>query len=288
MNETQTPADESVQPALPVSEKSERLQCSLRKLLRNSGRDFFLDVVLEAAPGFTILFGASGTGKTTLLDCIAGLTRPDSGRISIGNRVLFDSSKQIDLAISRRQAGYVLQDLALFPHMTVAQNVAYGLSNSPDANQRVRSMLEALHISHLGPRNAREISGGEAQRVALARTLVTEPEILLLDDLRRWNQTHRIPILYVTHSRDEVFALGERAFLLDAGHIVAQGTPHEVMNAPMQETVAQLAGFENVFDVLVQAVRPERGTMTCEVAGDGSPLLLETPLVRGGVGTLLR
>ncbi|MGA8028858.1 MAG: TOBE domain-containing protein, partial [Bryobacteraceae bacterium] len=159
-------------------------------------------------------------------------------------------------------------------------------------------------ITHLSRRNAREISGGEAQRVALARTLVTEPEVLLLDeplaaldspiksqiidDLRQWNRAHRIPILYVTHSRDEVFALGERVIVLDAGRIAAQGTPHEVMNAPMQETVAQLAGFENVFDVLVQAVRPERGTMTCQVAGDGGPLLLETPLVRGGVGAALR
>jgi molybdate transport system ATP-binding protein len=133
---------------------------------------------------------------------------------------------------------------------------------------------------------------------------VTDPAVLLLDetlaaldagtkakimdDLRDWNQSHRIPILYVTHSREEVFALGEHVLVLDAGHIVAQGTPHEVISAPQQETVAQLVGFENVFDSVVEAVNPERGTMTCSVAGEGGPVLLETPLVRGGIGTALR
>jgi len=306
MNETRTPALEPTTAIPQVSDGGPRLRCNFRKLLRTNDRDFSLDVAFDANPGFTILFGASGAGKTTLLDCIAGLTRPDDGSISVRERTLFDSSKRIDLAIARRRAGYVLQNLALFPNMTVAQNVAYGLAHLYEAhrNQRVTSMLESFRIAHLAPRNIRQISGGEAQRVALARTLITEPGVLLLDeplaaldsptksqiidDLRRWNEKHLIPILYVTHSRDEVFALGERVIILDAGHIVAQGTPHEVMNAPMQETVAQLAGFENVFDVLVQAVRPERGTMTCQVAGDGGPLLLETPLVRGGVGATLR
>jgi molybdate transport system ATP-binding protein len=133
---------------------------------------------------------------------------------------------------------------------------------------------------------------------------VTHPEVLLLDeplaaldaatkrkiidDLRAWNQAHRIPILYVTHSREEVFALGERVIVLDAGRIVAQGTPHEVIEAPRQETVAQLVGVENIFDAVVEAVRPERGTMTCRIEGDGGPVVLETPLVRGGVGSPMR
>ncbi len=304
MNRTGTPALEPSTAIPQVFESEAGLRCNIRKLLRTHDCNFSLDLVFDSPAGFTILFGASGAGKTTLLDCIAGLTRPESGSISLGNRVLFDSSKQIDLAISRRHAGYVLQNLALFPHMTVAQNIAYGVSNWPDTDQRVRSMLEGFRIAHLTQHSPRQISGGEAQRVALARTLVTEPEVLLLDeplaaldsptksqiidDLRQWNRTHGIPILYVTHNRDEVFALGERVIVLNAGRIIAQGTPHEVMNAPMQETVAQLAGFENVFDVLVQAVRPERGTMTCQVAGDAGPLLLETPLVRGGVGDTLR
>ena len=110
----------------------------------------------------------------------------------------------------------------------------------------------------------------------------------IIDDLRTWNREHRIPILYVTHSREEVFALGEHVLVLDGGRIVAQGTPHEVISAPLQETVAQLAGFENIFDAEVLAVRPERGTMTCRVAGDGGPVLFETPLVRGGMGSVLR
>src|ERR1035438_6434779 len=109
----------------------------------------------------------------------------------------------------------------------------------------------------------------------------------IIDDLRAWNQAHLIPILYVTHSREEVFALGERILVLDAGHIVAQGAPHEVIAAPQQETVAQLVGFENIFDATVESVHPERGTMSCRIAGEGGPVVLETPLVRGGVGAAL-
>ena len=200
----------------------------------------------------------------------------------------------------------MFQNLALFRTLTVERNVAYGLSHLPstECSRRTTSLLEAFRIADLGRHKARDISGGESQRVALARTLVTDPEFLLLDeplaaldastkakiidDLREWNRTHNIPILYVTHSREEVFALGERLIVLDAGHIIAQGTPHEVLSAPYMETVAQLAGFENVFDVVVEAVRPERGTMTCRIAGDAGGVLLETPLVRGGVGSALR
>jgi len=270
------------------------------------GAEFALDVEFKAAPGFTILFGASGAGKTTLLDCVAGLVKPDAGCIAIGERVLFDSEQSTDVPVAKRRAGYVLQDLALFPHLTVEENVEYGLSPLPRSqrSERAAAILQAFRIAHLARRSAREISGGESQRVALARTLVTDPAVLLLDeplaaldaptkariidDLREWNREHRIPILYVTHSREEVFALGERAIVLDAGRIVADGTPHEVMTAPQQETVAQLAGFENIFDAVVEAVHPDRGTMTCRLMGDVGPLLLETPLVRGDVGSPVR
>jgi len=282
------------------------LQAKLQKRLQSRGDEFLLDVAFDASPGFTILFGASGAGKTTLLDCLAGLTTPDSGRISLAGRALFDSSLRVNVTTAQRRVGYVFQNLALFPHMTVERNVAYGLSHLPskECSRRTTSLLEAFRIADLGRRKARDISGGESQRVALARTLVTDPELLLLDeplaaleastkariidDLREWNRTHNIPILYVTHSREEVFALGERLIVLDAGHIIAQGTPHEVLSAPYMETVAQLAGFENVFDAVVEAVRPERGTMTCRIAGDAGGVLLETPLVRGGVGASLR
>jgi molybdate transport system ATP-binding protein len=282
------------------------LAARFRKQFPAQPQPFTLDIALNAAPGFTILFGSSGAGKTTLLDCVAGLTTPDAGQISIANRVFFDSSQRINLPVAKRRVGYVFQSLALFPHMTVEENIHYALADLPRTERILRStaILQAFRIPHLAQRSVREISGGEAQRTALARTLVTDPAVLLLDeplaaldspikadiigDLREWNHTHRIPILYVTHSRDEVFALGERVIALDAGRIVAQGTPHEVMTAPRQETVAQLAGFENIFDAIVEAVRPERGSMTCRIDGDGGAVLLETPLVRGGVGSAMR
>jgi len=108
----------------------------------------------------------------------------------------------------------------------------------------------------------------------------------IVDDLRAWNESHQIPILYVTHSREEVFALGERVIVLQNGKVIAQGTPHEVMTAPRQETIAVLAGFENIFDAHVTAIHEDRGTMTCLIAG--SNVQLETPLVRADVGSALR
>ena len=291
-------------PELPVEPISSELEVRIRKRFHNPEGSFHLNVHFRALAGFTILFGASGAGKTTLLDCIAGLTDPDDGRIAIGGEDVYDSEKGHNVRAWRRRIGYVLQDLALFPHMTAEQNVEYGLRHLNAAGKRKRSgeMLTAFRIDHLRERRPAQISGGERQRVALARALVTEPRALLLDeplaaldrptksrildDLRQWNQRYRIPILFVTHSREEVFALGQEVIVLDAGKIVAQGLPKDVMLAPSLETVAQLSGFENIFDATVVAVNEKRGTMSCRL---GAGLLeLETPLVRAEAGSHLR
>ncbi len=265
---------------------------------------FELDVSFGIGPGITILFGASGAGKTTLLDCIAGILAPDAGHIALGSTTLFDSQNDINLPAQKRNVGYVFQDLALFPHMTVDANVAYGLNGLTAQERRARSTatLELLRISHLVKRRPAELSGGERQRVALARALVLQPSILLLDeplagldlpvrmkiadDLRQCIKDSAIPVLYVTHNRDEVFALGEKMLVIERGRIIAQGTPHEVMSAPRSETVAQLAGFENVFDAQVAAIHEDRGTMTCHAFPEN--VEIETPLVRAAVGSKLR
>ncbi len=277
----------------------------IRKILAATGNDFVLEVAFNLDPGITILYGPSGAGKTTLLDCIAGLVAPDSGRIAIAGRVFFDGERGANLLVRERQVGYVFQDLALFPHLSAQKNIAYGLADvgSGERRSKTSAILESFRIAHVRDRKPGEISGGEQQRVALARALVTDPCVLLLDeplaaldavtkskiidDLRAWNQIHRVPILYVTHSREEVFALGERVLVLDHGRIVAEGTPQEVMTAPRQETVAQLAGFENIFTATVIAAHEDRGTMTCRIAG--STVELETPLVRAAeTGSALR
>jgi molybdate transport system ATP-binding protein len=277
------------------------LEIRMAKRFANAERDFLLEAECVCAPGITILFGASGAGKTTLLDCIAGLTTPDLGRIKVRDRVFFDSQQGINLPVQRRGVGYVFQDLALFPHLNAEENIGYGLAGE-ERKQRTNEILESFRVTHLRERKPREISGGERQRVALARALVTDPCVLLLDeplaaldaptkakmidDLRAWNRAHEIPIIYVTHSREEVFALGERVLVLENGRLVAQGTPHEVMTAPRQESVAQLAGFENIFDAAVAAVHESRGTMTCRIAA--SKVELETPLVRVASDAALR
>jgi len=289
--------------ASSVGERSTTLFAHVQKSYLRQ-HEFSLNVDFTAPPGFTILFGASGSGKTTLLDCIAGLTIPDSGAITVGSKKFFDAPTRRTVPVSERNVGYVFQELALFPHLTVEANVGYGLNRSShiDRGRRVKAILNAFRIGALVDRRPSKISGGERQRVALARALVTDPCILLLDeplaaldgatkahildDLRDWNREHRIPILYVTHSREEVFALGERVLVLDQGRILAQGSPHEVMGAPRQEMVAQLAGFENIFDATVVSVHEDRGTMTCRLGS--STVEMETPLIRTNVGATLR
>ena len=292
------------QPVLPTQPISSELEVRIRKRFSNPEGSFNLNVHFRALAGFTIVFGASGAGKTTLLDCIAGLTDPDDGRIAVGGEDLYDSEKKRNVAAWKRRIGYVHQDLALFPHLTAEENVAYGLRGlgAVERQTRSREMLGLFRIGHLRERRPAQISGGERQRVALARALVTEPRALLLDeplaaldrptksslvgDLRRWNQEHRVPILFVTHNGEEVFALGDEVIVLDGGIIVAQGLPHETMRAPRLETIARLSGFENIFNATVVALHEDRGTMTCQLGKDG--VELETPLVRADVGSRLR
>jgi molybdate transport system ATP-binding protein len=291
----------------------ERLQCrattgtqpstlavSLRKRLSEG---FTLEVSFAAPAGITMLFGASGAGKTTLLECISGLLAPDSGRVAAGDRVLYDSELGVNVPVPQRRVAYVFQTLALFPHVSVEENIAYGLHRL-QANQRrqaVDAIVEAFRIGHARHRRPAQISGGERQRTALARALVTDPCVLLLDeplsaldlttktaiiqDLRAWNEAHRIPVLYVTHSREEVFALGEQIIALEQGRVLAEGPPQEVLHAPRQESLAQAAGVENIFDASVSALHEDLGTMTCQIAAGAQ---LEAPLGHVSAGDKVR
>jgi len=255
---------------------------------------FCVDVDIDVPPGITILFGASGSGKSTILRSIAGLSRPDSGRITLNDSTLFDAERGIDLPPQQRRVGVVFQQLALFPHLTVAGNIGYGLHRltGSERQARIAAIANSFHIAGLLHRRPAQISGGERQRAALARTLVTEPAALLLDeplsaldhriqsriieDLRRWNEARRIPVLYVTHAHREVYALGERVVVLDAGTVVATGTPHEVLDDPGRGVIAELAGFENRLAGRVVARRRDTGTMSVRV--DGGSLALDVPL----------
>jgi molybdate transport system ATP-binding protein len=222
-------------------------QLSIELRLRLSTR-FELNCAFELPPGFTVLFGPSGAGKTTVLDCITGLKRPDSGKIRVNDSTVFDSSAGIDVPVQHRKIGYVFQDLALFPHLTVWENVMYGTSREEPERQRkpARELLSQLGIDGFTGRYPNDLSGGERQRVALARSLVTEPRALLLDeplaaldrqtrskiiaDLKRWNEARNLPVLYVTHSAREALALGGNALLMRSGRIEASGPVNALIN----------------------------------------------------------
>jgi molybdate transport system ATP-binding protein len=252
----------------------------------------------------TILFGASGSGKSSVLRAVAGLSRPDRGRIAIGDTVLFDDATGVDVPVARRRVGYVFQQLALFPHMTVADNIAFGLHGmpAPVASARVAAIAESFRIAAVLERRPGHVSGGERQRTALARALVTDPAVLLLDeplsaldhamqsrimdDLRRWNDAHGIPILYVTHAHREAYALGAHVVALDAGRVVAAGSPHEVIDQPALEALVNVAAFENVFEAVVVERREAAGTMQCRLADAATEL--ETPLARTEPGDRVR
>ena len=227
------------------------MQVEIKKRLE-SGKSgsFTLDVAFTAGDGITILFGQSGAGKTTTLRAIAGIVTPDSGRIRVGEQILFDSARAINLSIQKRRVGYVFQDYALFPHMTAEQNVAYGIKEdgARDASrlERAREMLALFKLEHVRQRYPQNMSGGEQQRTALARALASDPALVLLDEplsavdaetramlideVVMAQERVRIPFIYVTHNTAEAIRLGTQVVVLHEGSVKQIGQPSEVFN----------------------------------------------------------
>ena len=220
----------------------------------------------ELKEGVTAIFGQSGSGKTTLLNCIAGLVTPSEGEITALGRRIYSSRDRINLPPERRRFGYVFQDSALFPHMTVWQNIVYGYKLTPVEQRRIdpEQLVELFGLDRLVDRGVTHLSGGERQRVALARALATSPELLLLDEplssldvrfrgviiqyLRRVWRELRTSMIYVSHSISEVLAIAGSALVLSGGEVVAYASPHDLAANPDVVTTADYAALENLVE----------------------------------------
>jgi molybdate transport system ATP-binding protein len=223
---------------------------SIAVQVRHAGRGpgFLLDATLDVPPGITCVLGPSGSGKSTLLGAIAGLVRPTSGRITLGDEPWFDAATRVEVPTRDRHVAYVFQGLALFPHMDAVANVVYGMPRSLPRSERrakARGLLEKLGVAHLADRRPRTFSGGEAQRVALARALAMQPRVILLDEpfsaldrdlrvqlarlVRELVDELGVPLVFVTHNLGEARALGDWIVRLEAGAITARGTPDELL-----------------------------------------------------------
>ena len=239
---------------------SDRLEVSLRHTVPG----FTLDVHWMASEGVAVLFGPSGSGKTLTLQCLAGLVRPDTGRIVVDGLVLFDSTLDVNVPPQRRRVGYVFQGYALFPHLTVAENLAFGLRHlsRSERMRRAVEMAERLGLIALEARYPRELSGGQKQRVALGRALATEPAFLLLDEplsaldvplrrtlrdeLRATLAEWRIPAVLVTHDLAEAYHLGDHIIVYEQGHVRQVGPRRELLWRPTSESVARILGVRNI------------------------------------------
>jgi molybdenum ABC transporter ATP-binding protein len=215
-------------------------------------RSFRVELALSVGRETFALVGPSGAGKTTVLRAIAGLARPEKGRVALDGRVLFDAAARIDRPPEDRRVGFVFQDYALFPHMSVEQNVAYG------GGESAASVLERFGIAHLAKARPPELSGGERQRVGLARALARRPEVLLLDEPLSALDTHTrasirselralldhldIPVLLVSHDFQDAAVLADRVAVLVAGRLVQVGTPLELIGSPSDAFVASFTG----------------------------------------------
>ena len=223
------------------------------------------------------LLGPSGCGKTTTMRSIAGLERPDGGTITVGERVVYSVPQRINLRPNQRHVGMVFQSYAIWPHMTVFDNVAYPLKGQTDkATVQERSMtaLRLVGLGHLADRRAPNLSGGQQQRVALARALVAEPEVLLLDEplsnldaklrdqmrkeIRELQQKLGITTLYVTHDQSEALAISDYVAVMSQGQIIDFGEPERIYSRPASRLVAEFIGMANVVDLT--GVRPGDGT----------------------------
>jgi molybdate transport system ATP-binding protein len=255
-------------------------------------RSFAVELALELGEAPFALVGPSGAGKTTVLRALAGLVRPDRGTIVLGNEVWFDSERELELPPEDRSVGLVFQDYALFPHMTVAENVAYG------ARKEVSSLLATFELAHLAGERPAALSGGERQRVALARALARDPEVLLLDeplaaldthtrgrvrgDLRELLERLALPTLVVTHDFQDAAALAGRVGVVVEGKLVQTGTPDELVAAPATPFVADFTGGN-----LVPGEARATGDGLTEVVLEDGTRVLSTDPGEGRVGVVV-
>jgi len=261
------------------------LNARLRKTFpaRSDSAGFSLDLEFRAAAGVTVLFGPSGSGKTLTLDSIAGFVRPDEGRVLVDDNLLYDGAAKVHLPAQARNCGYVFQNYALFPHMTLRENLAFAAERRPrlERHRRVNEMLDRFHLADAAGRRPHEVSGGQRQRCSIARALIGAPRLLLLDEpaqgldaplraefyevLRSVRADFKTPVLLVSHDLDECFELGEEMLILSAGRIVQSGTPAQILEQPATLDVARLLGRFNLLAGEIRALDPGRNISRVQV-----------------------
>jgi molybdate transport system ATP-binding protein len=239
---------------------------------------FALDVHFKATKAITAFFGPSGAGKTLVLDCIAGFVKPDAGRILLDDKILFDGQAGVNVRARERRCGYVFQNYALFPHMSLRENLMFGAARlgKLERSRRVGEMLERFRLTDVAGRRPYQISGGQKQRCSIARSLVSSPHVLLLDEptrgldaplrlelysiVRQLKADFGIPVLLVTHSLRECFELAGEMIILRDGKVVQSGAPGDICDQPQNLDLAKLLGIYNVLPVEVRLLDPSRNS----------------------------
>jgi molybdate transport system ATP-binding protein len=267
------------------------IRCKIAKRFRPGPESagYHLEVEFEASAGVTVLYGPSGSGKTLTLDCIAGFVAPDSGRILLDDRILFDSGSGVHLPPQQRLCGYVFQNYALFPHMTLRENLAFAAHSLPrlERHRRIAEQLDRFKLTALAGRYPHELSGGQKQRGSIARALIAQPKIILLDEpgrgldnelridlyssirqLRETAEGSRVPVLLVTHDLEECCALADNILIYEAGRIVHRGTPSDLLRNPGTAETARLLGGFTIFDAEVIALDPAHQTSRIRMLGE--------------------
>jgi len=247
---------------------------------------FHLSLELEAQAGVTALYGPSGAGKTLTLDSIAGFFTPDTGRILLDDRILFDAGSGVNLPPRQRGCGYVFQNYALFPHMTLRGNLAFAACALPrlERHRRIAEQLDRFKLTEMAGRYPHELSGGQKQRGSIARALMASPRIVLLDEpgrgldavlradlyalIHELKSAFQVPVLLVTHDPEECFMLADRILVYDAGRIIHSGSPSELLRNPGTAAVARLLGGFSIHEAEVIALDPARQTSRLRFLND--------------------
>ncbi|MGC9195875.1 MAG: molybdenum ABC transporter ATP-binding protein [Syntrophobacteraceae bacterium] len=275
------------------------LDVSLRSLQGN----FLIDAAFHSeAAGVTALFGRSGAGKTSIINMVAGLLRPDQGHIIAGNRCLFDSKTGVDLSPEKRRVGYVFQEDRLFPHLSVRSNLTYGMHLTPKRERYVEfdQVVELLGMEALVDRRPAKLSGGEKQRVAIGRALLTSPSVLLMDEplasldfarkaevlpfIARLSRDFSVPILYVSHSLEEILNLADAMVVIESGRTIASGKIEELMSSRDLQSLTGYADCGAVLSTIVESHREAAGLSCLRFAGG----VLKVPRLDVAIGSKVR